>query len=88
MRGPSYSNFNMALFKDIPAGKNLHFEFRAESFNVFNHTEWGQPNGVMNCYGGTNSSAGDQGCLETSGFLRISGTHPARILQLSLKLRF
>jgi len=88
MRGPSYSNFNMALFKDIPAGKNLHFEFRAESFNVFNHTEWGQPNGVMNCYGGTNNSAGDQGCLETSGFLRISGTHPARILQLSLKLQF
>jgi len=88
MRSPSYSNFNMAVVKEIPAGKNLHFEFRAEAFNVFNNAEWGQPNSVMTCYGGTNNSAGDEGCLQNSGFLHISYTHPARILQLGLKMHF
>jgi hypothetical protein len=103
LRNPAYTNFNMALYKNIAVAESVHFEFRAEAFNVFNHTEWGPLGGsggsaayngfssntyAMGCYAGTNNSAGDPSCLASSNFLRIGITHPARILQLGLKLIF
>jgi hypothetical protein len=42
----------------------------------------------MGCYGGPNNSAGDSSCLGSANFLYIGVTHPARILQLGLKLYF
>ena len=30
----------MALLKRFPVTESKYFEFRAEAFNVFNHTEW------------------------------------------------
>ena len=88
LRNPAFINFNMALYKTIKVTENVHFEFRTEAFNIFNHTEWGSPNVFMSCYGGTNNSAGDPSCLQNSNFLRIGNAHPARVLQLGLKLIF
>jgi hypothetical protein len=104
LRNPGYWNFNMALYKNIPVKESVYFEFRAEAFNIFNHTEWGPVGGAsggtaaangfssstnsMGCYGGPNNSAGDSSCLGSSNFLYIGVTHPARILQLGLKLIF
>ena len=104
LRNPGYYNFNMALYKNIAVNEYMHFEFRAEAFNIFNHTEWGPIGGAsggsaaangfssstnaMGCYGGPNNSAGDPSCLGSSNFLYIGVAHPARILQLGLKLIF
>ena len=103
LRNPGYVNFNMALYKNFYVKKNIYFEFRAEAFNIFNHTEWGPIGGgggsaaaqgfssrtnAMGCYGGANNSAGDPICLGSSNFLYIGIAHPARILQLGLKLIF
>ena len=40
LNNPWRTNFDMALLKHIPVTESKYFEFRAEAFNVFNHTEW------------------------------------------------
>ena len=41
-RGPANWNLDFSLFRSIPIGR-YRVEFRAESTNVFNHTQWGNP---------------------------------------------
>ena len=41
-RAPSNWNVDMSLFRTIPFG-HYRLEIRAESQNVFNHTQWGAP---------------------------------------------
>src|ERR1700761_8258994 len=38
---PARTNFDMGLFKNFAVREGMHFEFRTEAFNVFNHTQWG-----------------------------------------------
>jgi hypothetical protein len=72
LNGPSFSNFDMALFKKFAVTETSHFEFRAEAFNVFNQTEFVGVNGTIN----------------QLNFLRPSYTQPARVLELALKFIF
>jgi hypothetical protein len=37
---PSWSNWNVALFKHFAIKENMEIELRGEAFNVFNHTKW------------------------------------------------
>jgi len=83
LHNPRQTNFDMALFKNIPVTELMHFEFRAEAFNVFNHTEFGYVGGdtgsaannsaitsfanASGCYAGANLSAGDPSCLASDG---------------------
>jgi hypothetical protein len=89
----------MALFKHFAIKERLSFEFRAEAFNVFNHTQWGYIGGgggsaannsaissFTNSVGCNNSQA-DFTCSGL-GFLSPNGAHNPRILQLGLKLIF
>jgi hypothetical protein len=101
-RNPRQTNFDMGLFKNFPIHESIGLQFRAEAFNVFNHTEWGyvaggagsagnnSPVSAFNnaafCYGAGNN-AGDPSCL-SSGEFRPTAAHNARILQLGLKLLF
>ena len=39
--GPGRFNTNLSLFKSFPIhGESVRFQFRAESFNIFNHTQF------------------------------------------------
>jgi hypothetical protein len=61
VNNPSRTNFNMSLLKHFSTfGEEDNVEFRAEAFNVFNHTEFriydpshpgNTGNNVVNCYG-------------------------------------
>jgi hypothetical protein len=83
LRNPRRTNFDMALYKHFPIKESLSFEFRAEAFNVFNHTEWGAIAGD----GGSPGGAGDNS-LGASNFLFVNSVHNPRILQVALKFIF
>jgi hypothetical protein len=89
LRNPNRTNFDMALFKHFAIKEQTAFEFRAEAYNIFNHTQWlpvagDSGSGAANNASGDNTFSTDPG----SGFLRTQGTHNARILQLGLKFMF
>ncbi|HEV2274533.1 MAG TPA: TonB-dependent receptor [Acidobacteriaceae bacterium] len=44
LRTPGIANYDFALYKDTPIHENLVFEFRVESFNLFNRVQFGSPN--------------------------------------------
>jgi hypothetical protein len=81
LRNPSHWNADMALYKNFKPTEKTNLEFRAEAFNVFNHTQWlGGSNALNN--GGINNHFG------AGNFFLPSGAHNPRILQLALKLGF
>jgi hypothetical protein len=98
-RNPRQTNFDMGLYKHFPIHESVSLEFRAEAFNVFNHTQWGYIAGDAGSAGGNSgisSFSNGASCYEgpnntacsSEGFLRPAGAHNARILQLALKLIF
>jgi hypothetical protein len=70
--GPRYTNSDMALFRSFPTFHDQSLTFRAEAFNVFNHTEFMDPIQT------TNSSADGQ----------IQSANDPRIMQLAMKYTF
>ncbi len=40
IEGPGINNFDFSLFKEFRVNERSHLEFRAEFFNVFNHTQF------------------------------------------------
>jgi Carboxypeptidase regulatory-like domain len=86
---PHRINFDMALFKNFKITERFNFQFRAEEFNIFNHTEWGYIAGdggsgaanSANLTSGTNIFTG-------SNFMSVLTAHNPRILQLGAKLIF
>jgi hypothetical protein len=74
VRAPGTNNMSASIFKEFPLGfEGARLQFRAESFNTFNHVQFGAPNTTV---GG-------------GAFGEISGqANSPRILQLALKLVF
>jgi len=96
MNNPHRLNFDVALLKHFKITEGSTLEFRAEGFNVFNHTQFvvydpdkgNQANNTISCYGGANDSAGDPSCLTGSSFLHPIEAHRPRTMQFGLKLAF
>ncbi|MGA8030433.1 MAG: hypothetical protein WB992_25100, partial [Bryobacteraceae bacterium] len=88
LNNPSRTNWDMGLFKHFAFTENRALEFRAEGFNVFNHTQWNGINNGASCYAGPDNSAGDPSCIATQTFLHPSAAHNPRILQLGMKFLF
>jgi hypothetical protein len=45
--GPGSNNFDMALVKDTKLSELFNLQFRAEWFNIFNHTQFVTPSGIL-----------------------------------------
>jgi hypothetical protein len=45
--GPGVNNFDTALVKDTKLSELFNLQFRAEWFNVFNHTQFMTPSGIL-----------------------------------------
>ncbi|WP_348261615.1 TonB-dependent receptor [Telmatobacter sp. DSM 110680] len=72
VKGPGRTNFGTNLYKSFAFTERTHFEFRVESFNTFNHTQF---NGFHN-----NVSGGDFGL--------VNGVQDPRTFELAGKLVF
>jgi hypothetical protein len=44
LRGPNYKVTDLSLVKNVPLGKAVRFQLRAEFYNVFNRANFGNPN--------------------------------------------
>jgi len=82
VRGYGYTDVDMGLTKQFTVTEKAHFEFRAEAFNLFNKTNFGDPNTVVPDLGValTSSTAGTFG--------QINSSLPARVLQVAGKIVF
>ena len=89
LTNPAWTNWDMALFKHFNITERVALEFRAEAFNVFNHTQWqpiaGNSGSAANNLGESNNTFSLD---PTTGFLQVTAAHNARILQFGLKLLF
>jgi hypothetical protein len=78
IRGPGQNNLDASLAKNFPIFDRFHAEFRADAFNVLNHTQW---NGAQTYQTKTGTRSGIP-------FGAATGAREARILQLAFKLAF
>lgn len=72
LRGDSYENLDLGLYRNFSFSENQRVQFRAEFFNVLNHPNFALPVGTINT-----PSAG-----------RVFGSSPGRIIQFALKYNF
>jgi hypothetical protein len=101
LNNPGRVNFDMALLKHFKIRESGQLEFRAEVFNLFNHTQFrvydpdnpgSSGNNVVSCYAGPLYSAGFKGtgadCVTGASFLHPLDAHRPRTVQFGLKLGF
>jgi hypothetical protein len=69
LRAPGINNWDLSLFKNFPVKERMNLQLRLESFNTFNHTQWGTP---------TYDASSPQ-------FGQITSANPGRINQLGAK---
>ena len=87
LRGPRFSNIDLALNKHFPIRERLVLEFRAEAFNLFNHPNFGLPGGN----GGFVSTADISNPAQFGAITQTAGSPPtngARVMQFALRLDF
>lgn len=73
VRAPGTINFDLSLFKTIALYREYALQFRAESFNAFNHVNLGIPNTTF---------------FPNQGFGQITSAADPRSFQLALKFIF
>jgi len=99
LNNPSRVNFDISLTKNAELGEGRSLQFRLETFNTFNHTQFriydpsnpgNAGNNVLNCFGASSTafSAGDSSCLASSSFLHPVDAHRPRTIQLGVKFLF
>jgi len=71
--GPGINNFDFSVQKLFSVGEGKHFEFRSEFFNVFNHTQFLNPDGNIS---------------DGADFGRVKHTRDPREIQFALKFAF
>src|SRR6266852_851947 len=71
---PRRLNFDFGVFKKFPINERAGFDFRWETFNVFNHTQF---NAIDSSFAPAPST-----------FLHLSGTHDPRRMQFGLRFYF
>lgn len=83
---PGIANWDIGLDKTFHFTEGTGFQFRAESFNTFNHTQYGVDPTVA-ASGGPGQSAVD-GNINDPNFGRVTSARPGRILQFGGKIIF
>jgi hypothetical protein len=72
VRGPGYGRWDVALGKYFRIREGMRLQFRAEAFNVFNHTN----------FSGVNTA------FKSAAFGQVTSTRDPRIMQLAMKFYF
>jgi hypothetical protein len=81
IRGPGLQNWDISFIKQFPVHEEMHFEFRAEFFNIWNH-----PNLTFADETTTNENFSIERGASQFGFPTAS--HDPRLIQFALKFYF
>ena len=77
LRGPHFSNTDLAVSKNFPLwSERYHLQFRAEAYNLFNHTNFA-------LYDPTLTSPTTLGVITSE-----AGIEPSRVMQFALRFEF
>jgi hypothetical protein len=71
-QGPGYADWDFSAFKNIRVAESKEFQFRAEFFNILNHTNFRLPDSD----------------ISSPTFNQILAAQPARLIQFALKFTF
>ena len=91
LRGPGINNFDLALFKNFDLGMGSRLQFRFESFNAFNHTQWNAPEhqrrepelrARARHPAGSHQPAGVEAAVLSHGLTRITRISPGQVMTL------
>lgn len=72
LRGPAFTDFDLGLYRSFPIYERLALQFRAQAFNVPNHTRLGFPTSDV----------------ASASFGQITSSYDPRVIQLSMHLQF
>jgi hypothetical protein len=90
LTGPGYNDLDTSLTKVTPLGESTRLQFRAEFFNILNHTNLGTPSETVFASGPTQGTSANQTAAvalsPTAGVITSAAT--SRQIQLGLKLLF
>jgi len=81
--GPGFSSVDLSIFKRTPISERISTEFRVEIFNIFNRTNWANPNATF-----TSGSFGQLTATKNGTTGAGLGFGEPRNTQLSLKIVF
>ncbi|AFL88302.1 hypothetical protein Terro_2016 [Terriglobus roseus DSM 18391] len=87
LKGPGFANVNFSMSKDFAIFERLKLQLRAESFNLFNHANVGNPNSNLPTASATTGQFNFTGSTFGTISSMASGYTP-RILQLAGKINF
>jgi hypothetical protein len=95
-RDTGFHNVDLSVSKSFRLGERMKAQFRAETFNIFNHPNFANPNGATSGYGqaafADPSVVGTFGCgcatPDQAAFNPVLGSGSNRAIQLGLKFIF
>jgi hypothetical protein len=95
-RDTGFHNVDLSVSKNFKFGERMKAQFRIETFNLFNHPNFANPNGATSGYGQGAFSDPSQpsqfgcGCAtpDSAAFNPVLGSGSARAIQLGLKFTF
>jgi hypothetical protein len=86
--GPGLKDIDLSLGKNIALYERLHVQFRAEYFNLLNHSNFTTPNAVVFSSGPTPAKPATAAALSPTAGLITATSTTSRQLQFGLKLLF
>jgi len=96
-RGPGRNNFDISMFKNFQLNERFRAQFRAEAYNIFNHTQYTSLDTTIRFNNTTSISRGtfngaayavDPGGQIPTTFGQFTGAGLSRRMQLGLRIDF
>ena len=81
IRGPGITNWDIALFKNIPVNDRMRFQLRCETYNTLSHTQFSD----LDTAARFNPATGEQ---VNTRFGELIAARSPRIMQLALRFLF
>jgi hypothetical protein len=86
LREPGISNWDMGLVKYFDITERAKFQFRVETFNTFNHTQWGVDPATQG--GGGPGTSAEVNNVNSGNFGALTSARPPRVIQFGGKVTF